>query len=270
MFSACQKIKEKMREFTRLFSLETNNFKKLTIIYHYINFLNRDPVAKQMLQKIFDETAEKMGEPEKEFDKDGFLSVDSEVIHSRDFWNYYSNLELIHQKMEKIKKCRIEDKKEYEDLNKLFSKPYSAEMLKLSFKVVNSNVFDKLDQESFINGEKEKKEGKTEFDEKKGVLYVRGKKVKINKRRNETNNHKILKYIFITNKDDLKDDFFYSEIAEDEFGDREYKNEKNGWRKYHNACTQINKKVKDQAGVKNFLIHTTGRKGKVKINPDFL
>lgn len=257
-----------MREFTRLFSLETNNFKKLTIIYHYINFLNRDPVAKQMLQKIFDETAEKMGEPEKELDKDGFLSVDSEVIHSRDFWNYYSNLELIHQKMEKIKKCRIEDKKEYEDLNKLFSKPYSAEMLKLSFKVVNSNVFDKLDQESFINGQKEN--DKLKFDEKKSVLYIGDKKVKINKQGNKTNGHKILKYIFVDNKDNLKDDFFYSEMAEDEFEDHDYKSKKKGWQKYHNACMEVNDKVEGQAGIKKFLICTTGRKGKAKINSDFL
>jgi hypothetical protein len=170
--------------------------------------------------------------------------------------------------MRKIKKCEVEDRSEFEDLNKLFSKPYSAEMLKLSFKVVNSNIFDKLDQESFINGEKESK--KPYFNEKKSTLYIKDKKVRINKQGNETNGHKVLKYIFIDNKDNLQDNFFYSEMAEDEFKDRDYKNKKKGWQKYHNACVEINDKAEKQAGIKKFLICTTGRKGKVKINRDFL
>ena len=87
-------------------------------------------------------------------------------------------------------------------------------MLVLSFKVVNSNVFDKLDRQCFYSEDKPKK-GKTYFDQKRSILYIKGQKVLINIQNKITNTHKILKYIFIDNKKNLKDDFFYSEIAED-------------------------------------------------------
>jgi len=56
MLEYVSKIKQKMLEFTRLFCLETSIFQRFVIIYKYIYFLNSDPLAKNILQGIFDDT----------------------------------------------------------------------------------------------------------------------------------------------------------------------------------------------------------------------
>jgi hypothetical protein len=168
--------------------------------------------------------------------------------------------------MQNLKKCEVHDKIGFESLSRLFSKPYSKQMLELSFRVVNSEIFDRLDQESFFDGDD--LDTKTYFDEHKSILYVKGEKVVINKQAKITNAHKILKHIFVINKDNPTDDYYFSEIAEDEFGDLEYAIESNSWRKYHTACQEVNKKVEKHTkeGIRDFLIFNTGSKGKVKLN----
>ena len=143
-------------------------------------------------------------------------------------------------------------------------------MLCLSFSVVNSNVFDRLDQSSFFNGQET--QGKTYFDEAKSLLFVKGEKVEINIQEKTTNAHKILRYIFITNKDNPKDDFYFSEIAEDEFEELDYKDKQNGWKTYHRACEYVNDKIREQTQnqISDFLIFNTGQKGKTKINSKYL
>jgi hypothetical protein len=261
-------IKEKMNEFARLFSIETNIFQRFVIVYKYIRFLNSDPLVQDILQKIFDDTAKIMGEADECMDEDKFLNVTGQALFSREFWIYYKNLEIIYGKMKKMKKCCSWEADEFDSLCKLFSKPYSKQMLELSFKVVNSEIFDQLDQKHFLSTED--KDDETYFDVDKSILYIKGNKVIISKQDKITNAHKILKYIFIDNKDNLKDDFFYAEIAEDEFNDIEYRTDKNNWKKYHNTCTDINKKIEQTINIKNFLKYNTGKKGKVKLNSKYL
>ena len=261
-------IKEKMNEFARLFSIERNIFQRFVIVYKYIRFCNSDPLVKDILQNIFDDTAKIIGEPEENLDEDKFLNVKGQALFSREFWIYFNNLEIIYGKMKKIKNCHITDKKEFDSLCNLFSKPYSKQMLELSFRVVNSEVFDRLDQECFFC--LDDKDDKMYFDSDKSVLHIKGYKITISKQDKITNAHKILKYIFVNNKDNLSDDFFYSEIAEDEFGELDYKDRKNNWKKYHNTCSELNKKIEESTGIKNFLIYNTGRKGKAKLNRKYL
>ncbi len=263
-----QNIKEKMNEFARLFSIERNFFQRFVIVYKYIYFLNTDPLVKNILQSIFDDTAKIIGEPDDCMDEDKFLDVKGKAIFSHEFWTYYSNLEIIYGKMKKMRKCRTYDKEELSALCHLFSKPYSKQMLILSFKVVNSEIFDRLDQECFLNGDD--KDEKTFFNEDKSELHFKGNKIRISKQDKITNAHKILHYIFITNKDNLTDDFYYSEIAEDEFGELEYKANKNNWKKYNNSCAELNKKIEQAVGIKDFLKFNTGKKGKVKLNRKYL
>ncbi len=270
MKAYCSGLKEKMLELTRLFCIERNVFQKFVIVYKYITLIDKDPITQGILQKIFDDTARVMGEAGQNLNEDRFLNVKNEVIHTNEFWVYYSNLKVIHSRMKKIKECHFYEKAEFEDLCRLFSKPYSPESLKLSFKVVNSNIFDRLDQDSFLEDEDDDK--KTWFDEKKSLLYIKGLKIAIAKQNKETNAHKILKYIFVTNKDNLEDSFFYSEIAADEFGDTEYKADKNSWRKYFYACEEIQNKIRKATknDVDNFLIFNTGQKGFIKLNSEYL
>jgi hypothetical protein len=263
-------LKEKMLELTRLFCIETNIFNRFVIIYKYITLIDKDPITKGVLQKIFDNTANMMGEAGQELNEDKFLNVKSEVIHTNEFWVYYSNLKIIYSRMKKIKECKICEKKEYDDLCRLFSKPYSKDSLKLSFKVVNSSIFEHLDQTNFLT-EDDEEDKKTWFDEKRSTLWVKGEKIVIGKQDKIGNAHKLLRYIFISNKDNLKDDFFYSEMAEDEFEDfDEYKENHNRWRRYHAICCEVNKKIEDVIKIKDFLKYNTGRKGKFIVNKKYL
>ncbi|PIT87252.1 MAG: hypothetical protein COU31_04115 [Candidatus Magasanikbacteria bacterium CG10_big_fil_rev_8_21_14_0_10_40_10] len=258
-------LKQKMLELTKLFRIERSLFQKLVIIYKYIRLLHRDPLAKNILQKIFDETAKTVGKTNADcFDENEFLDVKGEAIFSKEFWTYYSNLETIHGNMKRLKKCDLSDKSLYDKLCRLFSKPYSKKMFELSFEVVNSEVFERLDHESFCL-EKEA-DNKTWFDEPNSFLYIKGKRIKINERMEITNFHKLLKHIFVSNKDNIGDDFYYAEIAEDEFHELEYKN----WKKYHNACFNLNKKIAKKIGINDFLLFNTGKKGRVNINKKYL
>lgn len=255
-------IKADMLKFARSFSIERNPFQRFVIIHKYVLYIHNEPLAKSALQKVFEDTAP--------FSHQMYTSEEiNEALASREFWTYYSNLEVIHAKMEKLKACPINKKEEFQNLQNLFSKPYSNYMLELSFKVVNSEIFDRLDQETFFSGERFKEE-KTYFDEKKSILHVRGKKIRINKQNRVTNSHKILRHIFMTNANNLEDDFFFSEIALDEFDELDYTFRKDNWRKYHTACEIINKKVKKQAGFDDFLIFNTGTSGHVCVNKKYL
>ncbi len=264
-----QKTKENMLEFTQSFSVERNTFQRFVIVYKYVSFLNKEPIVKDILQKIFNDTAKIIGEPDVNTDENEFLKVKGEVILSREFWTYYSNLEIIHGKMKQIQQCQLADKPEFEQLSNLFSKPYSEKMLTLSFEVVNSEIFNRLDQACFYL--EDEKENETFFDEKKSILFIKGEKIMINKQAKDSNSHKLLKYIFITNKNNLTDDFFFSEIAENEFSELDYNEDKN-WRKYHMACQVINRKTEKNTKdkINDFLIFNTGNKGKVSLNKKYL
>jgi len=269
MYKTAQKLKEKMSEFTRLFGIERNIFQKLVIVYKYIRLLHRDPLAKNILQKIFDETVKSVGMRNADcFDEDEFLDVRGKAIFSKEFWQYYSNLETIHDNMKNMRDCQICDKKQYTKLKKLFSKPYSKKMFSLSFEVINSEMFERLDQECFFS----KKQDRTWFDEKRSILHIKEMLIKIVKQDKITNSHKILRYIFITNKKNLNDEFFYSEIAEIEFGDLDYNENLKAWERYRDACKYTNKLILKQTNNKvgNFLIFNTGQQGRVKLNRDFI
>ena len=73
-------------------------------------------------------------------------------------------------------------------------------------------------------------------------------------------------------KENLKDNFFYSEMAEDIFEDLEYKEDKNSWKKYTRTCEVINEKVFNgtKRAVDNFLIFNSGKRGCLKINPEYI
>lgn len=268
---SAHKLKSNMLELTRLFGVERSPFQKFVIVYKYIRLLTKDPITKSILQKIFDDTSSAMAELNPEGLNEGeFLDVKAEAIYTDEFWTYYRNLEVIHGKMKKMKHCEIRNQGEYDNLRRLYSRPYSEEMLALSFKVVNSNIFEQLDQEVFFNPPE--KEVKTWLDDENSIFYLRGEKIKIDKQNKITNAHKILRHIFINNSTNIKDDFYYSEIAEDEFGDSEYKQDPRAWRKYNTACNEVNRKIMEQTKdrVDNFLIFNSGKLGKVSVNRQYL
>lgn len=261
-------IKEKMSELTRLFSNEQNTFQRFVIVQDYMHFLNTEPLAKGVMQKIFDDT--EFGRPEECTTDDEYLDAKGEAIYSQGFWMYFTNLEVIAEKMDRLRQTELKDKKQLESLCHIFSKTYSNPVLELSFQVVNSEVFNRLDQACFIAAAKV--HDKTYFDEDKSILHIKDERIYINRQDKITNAHKLLHHIFITNKNNLNDDFYYSEIAEDEFHELDYKHRKNNWQPYYRTCELIVERVEAETKdhIKDFLIFNTGEKGKVKVNPKYL
>jgi hypothetical protein len=112
------------------------------------------------------------------------------------------------------------------------------------------------------------------FDEDESVLRIGQHEIKIARQDKVTNEHKILKNIFIDHEDNLEDDFYYAEIAKEEFGENKelYTKDKDNWKRYHSACKAINEKVREATDnkIKQFLIFNSTIIGKVRINPEYL
>jgi len=265
-------LKQKMLELTSLFSVETTIFERLVLIYKYFRLIDNDPLAKEMLQKIFNDSLEVFGKYDYEIDELGkeFTTVDGKVLETTRFWHYMTNLRIIHRCMEKLYKSDLKDTKLMNDLRNLFSRSYSQETYELSMNIINNEVFEKLSEQKFVH--LLDKGSKTFFDDKKSALYVKGHGVQINKQGKITNAHKILHHIFVSNKDNITDEFYFSEIAEDEFGELDYKSRKNNWRTYARACEHVNSKVKKQTDgqITDFLVISSGTTGHVKVNPKYL
>jgi len=219
---------------------------------------------------IFDKTIKYIGEHDSMSSKeDKFLKVKSNLFHDQEFWTHYFNLKTIYQKMKIIKNNDNDDDVYLKDLYKLLSIPYSKYSLELSFKVINGNIFEELNKQNF---KKQDKRGLS-FNEDKSILKIKDYYIKIAKQKKKTNEHKLLSHILINNKDNISDDFYYSEIAQDEFGDLEsYKDNTNSWKRYYKACESINSKIEKQTDYKinKLLIYNSGQKGKVNINKKYL
>lgn len=259
-----------MLKITQSFSEENNTFQRFVFIYEYIEFLNEHSSIREILQKIFEETARLASEVEAHLLSDSSIDDKGQVLFAKEFWANYTRLGVVHGKMKEFQKERSPEKLVLDGLSRHFSKPYSDHLLQLSFKVINTEVFDRLDKLHFLQAGAHI--GRTYFDEIKSILYIKGLSVRINIQDRITNAHKMLRHFFIVNEKNLRDDFYYAEVAEDEFHELDYTHRENNWRKYHYACEDINRKVERQTNgqIKDFLVFNTGIKGSVKINEKYL
>jgi|GEM_PF-3152633 len=115
-------------------------------------------------------------------------------------------------------------------------------------------------------------DSKLSFDSKESLLFVEGFKIPISMRDKKTIAHDILEYIFIDNSENIDDDFYYSEIASEKFGDTGYKGTPTAWRRYQAACMDIQDKVRKQTAntIEDFLIYNASQRGRVRINQKYL
>lgn len=241
-------------------------FQRSLAIFRFIEAIVKNKEAKKALDSI-------LSEANKELDCYQLSGEDNLMCEKLGldckFWWFYSNLDEIHTLMKRYKDT--DDKKYLNKVKAVLSDDYAQEIFSLSMKVVAGCVWVKMGKKQFIAGES-KKDGATWFDDKKSVLHVAGNKILITQRGQENNAHKILKHIFKDNKDNLNDDFFFSEIAEDVFEDLEYKEDKNSWHKYYDTCKKINERIfaGTKKAVENFLIFNSGKRAYLKINPKYL
>ncbi len=100
-----------------------------------------------------------------------------------------------------------------------------------------------------------------DYDPEKGILYVEGKPVQITKRKSLTNAHYLLEYLFAN---DPFEKHFYDDLEE-------VGNEVLGKtpRVYYGTCEEINEKVEEATGIKQFLDFSSGQNMYVRINPDY-
>lgn len=82
--------------------METNIFDKLVVIYKHFRYLSTEPLAIELLQKIFDEAGNigVLVSPD-DIEREGFERISFEEMYSKNFWLYLNNLQTIHDRMKK-------------------------------------------------------------------------------------------------------------------------------------------------------------------------
>ena len=264
--TSLKELKMKLVKNANTFTSADTVFQRAISIFKFVEIILKNKESKKALDAM-------LSEANKEFDCYELSGEDNLMCEKLGlnckFWWFYSNLDEIYTLMKRYKDN--DDKKFINKVKEILSDDYAFDILTLSMKVVGGCIIVKMGKKEFIAG-KLSKSNKTWFDDKNSILYVKDEKVLINKQSKETNAHKILKYIFKDNKNNLQDDFFFSEIAFDEFEDMEYKQNDESWRKYFVACREINLKVQKQTKnkINDFLIYNYGKKGRAKINQEYL
>jgi hypothetical protein len=265
MPSNVKELRAELKDLSSSFFEEDNVFRKSIIVFNFVETIIKNKEAKKSFDSLVAEAAEEINSAE--------IGNEENILKTRlccgtRFWRNFADLDAVHSIMKKMRKDK--DRRALKELDNIICKPYSINLFKTAFQIVGGCILEKMEQEEFLKWTD--KSNKTWFDEKRSILYVKGEEIIINNQDKITNAHKILRHIFITNKDNLKDDFFYSEMAFDEFEDMEYKQDKDGWRKYFIACRDINLKIQKQTKnkISDFLNFNYGKRAKVKINEAYL
>lgn len=139
---------------------------------------------------------------------------------------------------------------------------------------INEKVFYKLysEVEKALNVQKQDYVDEIfnlNFDENNRTLLLNNYQIEMSKRKNKTYAQEVLEYLF---KNDLKDQYFYSEILIDVLGGEINSNNKNQWKVIYRACEDIQNKISKATNYKitDFLIFNSGIKGSVRINKKYL
>lgn len=122
--------------------------------------------------------------------------------------------------------------------------------------------------------EKHPKEIKVKsYDENRKVLNIGNFEIPIARNEGNNNAHEIMAYIFVDNKSNLKNKFYYADMAKERFEDENYNSkDKDAHQKYSGACKRINERIKDitNGQVKELLIFNYSTKGHVQVNPKYI
>lgn len=262
-------IAEKLNAFIESLKNEGNPFKKVTLIHDYIGYVKYNEKLSELLKDIISRTEKNIDKIiKKEIEnltlkelgyKNGQFAADDLM------WLFYLFFFMVYKKMEDYKIVGLDEKKEIEKwLGEEIIRPDILAAVQTFFIIFHQYILTLLNKEIFLNGYS----SKIFFDEPKSVFYFFGEPVKISKQDDKnTVAHIILKYIFIDNKDNLHDNFFYREIHDLMFDDEDYNPGK-----YYVACRDIQEKIRTQTAkrVEDFLIFNTGKKGRVKLNKLYL
>lgn len=99
------------------------------------------------------------------------------------------------------------------------------------------------------------------YDAVYGILYFKGKEIKINLKKRITNSHYLLAYLLVNNP--------FEKHYYDELEDEEVLLERKSWTSYYDACEDIQAKVMNVTGIEDFLDYNSGNKMYVRINSKY-
>lgn len=265
MPSNVKELRAELKNLSSSFFEEDNVFRKSIIVFNFVETIIKNKEAKKSFDSLVAEAAEEINSAE--------IGNEENILKTKlccgtRFWRNFADLDTVHSIMKKMRKDK--DRRALKELDNIICKPYSVNLFKTAFQIVGGCILEKMEQEEFLRWTD--KSNKTWFDEKRSILYIKGERIKIKRKSADSNDHKILKYIFKDNKDNLKDEFFFSEMAEDAFGDEDYRNDKNSWRRYHDACIKLKNKIVDNTKdkISDFFIFSSGQTGSIKISPKYL
>lgn len=106
------------------------------------------------------------------------------------------------------------------------------------------------------------------FDKENGILHFQGCEIGMRGREDINNACMVLEHIF-NNADGLGAISSYREICEETFRDV-YEKDNRSWRRIYRACSDIQRKVQNATGIKDFLVYSSGITGQVRINGKYL
>ena len=265
------KLRGDLKKFVKLFDENTHDFGYYLIIYDFLEYLDKVSELKKKIRKLKKETKAL----KKSVSINGlFLLLEKpeyDISILNDIGSSYLLLDIARDNLNNFKNKKSKTSVELR-LNKTMQSKRSKGVFGLALSTICNHCFDLLDKESFLGLADKVNSDDLWFSEEKSLLFVQGYKITVSRHDKITNIHKIMKYVFIANAGNLDDDFFYSEIAMDEFEDLEYTKDKMSWKKYYDACFRFQAKVtKCTSGkINNLFIFNSGQQGRVKINPKYL
>ena len=212
-------------------------------------------------KKEHNEQRDKKGKALHELDPIFPLRNLNHVLIATKIENIPDNVDWLYAKCSPNEPMTNYDKKEYKMfMNKMYKKI-------LPF-------IDKIENPTKPTKKKEKVESLRfkKYDENTRTLHIGKYSIQIAKNEGNNKMHEVMAYIFIDHKDDITQEFFYAEIAEERFGEPYNTKDKYAHQPYSGACKRINNKIQlDTNGkIKDFLNYNTSRLGSVTVNEKYL
>lgn len=262
-----QTLKQELETIYQSFEAETRNFNLFVHIYDYMEKL-KNPTLKDKikgLQKTVQKGLSDINQSKllnkQEYSKDELEKDMDNIFASVDIvWPYVVLLSIT----ELMKKYRNKEQVKFKEvIDDNFTKKY-RKFFDFMFYTLHEDIMGYLDELTFL---KDHKTDKIFFDKDNSVLYIKGKKVKIKRKADLPLEHYILECLF--ENEDKTVEVYYKDIAEEKLRELNY-DSSTDWKKYYSACERLQDKIREDAGINDFLIFTTNKTGNVKINSEYL
>ena len=276
-------LKKQLSDTFNIFSSEPITFQSYLCIDKYLKTLKHSSITKKLIESYEIRNANDIDIMKTISKFNIYSKINNEL--SDISWLYYQYLSFFPKSLKKAKEkisniTKISnEKKRNNEAKTIFikAKDFAKEIQKTKSKIpefFSDSAFKKVFKTFHIHiinyivgkekNEKNDMKKNLTYDENKGIFYFDDMPINIKLQDRETNQSKIMKYIFIDNKKILNSDFFYGDMAENFEDDRDIEKSKN-WSKYRTALKELNLKICD-----DFFLYNSSNQGHTKINSKYL